>query len=120
MSVERRAAGWMARAAWILATLLAAVPLLSIFYQPVGWGPRLCVGALALIAAWSPFNGLLVLAGLGPFAATILVLTRTGSASVVSSGQRANASEMVVTGGRACSAAPTRWADQSKAARIRG
>jgi len=82
MSVERRAAGWMARAAWILATLLAAVPLLSIFYQPVGWGPRLCVGALALIAAWSPFNGLLVLAGLGPFAATILVLTRTGSASL--------------------------------------
>ena len=82
MSVERRAARLMARTAWIVATLLAAVPLLSIFYQPVGWGPRLGVGALALVAAWSPFNGVLVLAGLGPFAATILVLTRTGSAPV--------------------------------------
>jgi hypothetical protein len=80
MSVERRAARPMARTAWILATLLAAVPLLSIFYQPVGSGPRLAVGALALVAAWSPFNGVLTLAGLGPFAATILVLTRTGSA----------------------------------------
>jgi hypothetical protein len=82
MSVERRAARPMARTAWSLATLLAAVPLLSIFYQPVGWGPRLGVGALALVAAWNPFNGLLILAGLGPFAATILVLTRTGSAAL--------------------------------------
>jgi hypothetical protein len=80
MRVDRPAARPLARMAWILATLLATAPLLSIFYQPVGWGPRLCVGVLALVAAWSPFNGLLILAGLGPFAATILALTRTGSA----------------------------------------
>ena len=74
MSVDRPAARPLARMAWILATLLATAPLLSIFYQPVGWGPRLCVGVLALVAAWSPFNGLLILAGLGPFAATILLV----------------------------------------------
>ena len=82
MSIEHHGSRLAARAAWILATLLATALLLSIFYQPVGWGPRLCAGALALVTAWSPFNGLLILAGLGPFAATILVLTRTGSASV--------------------------------------
>ncbi|HEU4937785.1 MAG TPA: O-antigen ligase family protein [Vicinamibacterales bacterium] len=80
MSVDRRPPQWMARTGWILAALLAAAPLLSIFYQPVGWGPRLWAVALVLVAAWSPFNGLLVLAGLGPFAATIFALTRTGSA----------------------------------------
>ena len=66
----------MARAGWILAGLLAAAPLLSIFYQPVGWGPRLCAAALFLVATWSPFSAVLVLAGLGPFAATIFALTR--------------------------------------------
>src|SRR4051812_15305361 len=80
MIVENRAARPMARAAWAMAALFASVPLLSIVYQPVGWGPRLCAGAVALVAASNPFNGLLVLAGLGPFAATILALTRTGSA----------------------------------------
>jgi O-antigen ligase len=80
MIVENRAARPMARAAWAMAALFASVPLLSIVYQPVGWGPRLCAGAVALVAASNPFNGLLILAGLGPFAATILALTRTGSA----------------------------------------
>ena len=51
MGVDRAAARPLARTAWILAALLAAAPLLSIFYQPVGWEPRLCAGALALIAA---------------------------------------------------------------------
>ena len=82
MTVERPGARQALRAAWILATILTAAPLVSLFYQPVGWGPRVVVAAVALTAAWRPFNGLLLLAGLGPLAATILALTRTGAASL--------------------------------------
>jgi len=82
MTGERHGARQAARVAWILATIVTAAPLVSLFYQPVGWGPRVVVAAVVVTAAWHPFNALLLLAGLGPFAATILALTRTGTASL--------------------------------------
>jgi hypothetical protein len=80
MSVERGGARLIHRAAWLLATTLIAAPLTSIFHQPVGWGPRLVVIGLAVTAAFRPFDAWLMFSGLGPFAATILALTRSGLA----------------------------------------
>jgi hypothetical protein len=82
MTVERQGARLMVRAAWTLATILTAAPLLSIFHQAIGWGPGVVAMALAAIAALRPFEALLILSGLGPFAATILALTRSGSATL--------------------------------------
>jgi len=82
MGIEQQGSRLVARAAWILATVLTVAPLFSIFQQPVGWGPRVAVTALAVTAAWRPFAALLILSGLGPFAATILVLLRSGPAPV--------------------------------------
>jgi O-antigen ligase len=62
--------------------LVAAAPLVSIFSQPVGWGPRVVIVVLVVLSAVSPFDSLLTLSSLGPFAATILALTRTGSVPV--------------------------------------
>ncbi len=82
MGIEQQGSRLVARAAWILATVLAVAPLSSIFQQPVGWEPRVAATALAVTAAWRPFAALLILSGLGPFAATILVLLRSGAAPV--------------------------------------
>ena len=72
--------GPVVRTAWILAAALAGLCLLSIFHQPVGWGPRLIVTALAVGAAFRPFDALIVVTGLGPLAAALFELTRMGSA----------------------------------------
>ncbi len=66
----------IARTAWILAAILTASTFLSIYRQPVGWLPGLFVTGLALGAAFSPYDALLVLAGLGPLSATIFALLR--------------------------------------------
>jgi O-antigen ligase len=64
------------RAVWLSGAALAAVCLLSIYYQPVGWGPPLIVTALALLAAFRPYVALLVAAGVGPLGAVVLGATR--------------------------------------------
>jgi hypothetical protein len=79
MSLEGHGPSWMTRAAWTVAVIFTAAPLFSIVHQPVGWGPRILVTALTITAAARPFDALLLLAGLSPFAATILALTRAGS-----------------------------------------
>lgn len=82
MDAENNGSPLMARAAWMLAAILAGLCFLSIYHQPVGWGPPLVVTALALGAASRPYDALLVLAGLGPLAAAVFGLTRTGSVSL--------------------------------------
>ena len=82
MGAEHDGPQLMERAAWMLAAFIAGVCFLSIYHQPVGWGPPLVVTALAVGAASRPYDALLVLAGLGPLAATIFALTRTGSVSL--------------------------------------
>src|SRR6476646_3143889 len=79
MIVERQDARPVVRAAWILATFLTAAPLFSIFHLAAGWVPGVLAMALAITAALRPFDALLILIGLGPFAATVLALTRPGS-----------------------------------------
>ena len=79
MIVERQDARPVVRAAWILATILTAAPLFSIFHLAAGWVPGALAMALAILAALRPFDALLILIGLGPFAATVLALTRSGS-----------------------------------------
>ena len=68
---------WAVRTVWIVSALLGGLFLLSIYHQPVGWGPRLIVTALALGAAFRPYDALIALAGLGPLAAALYGLTRT-------------------------------------------
>jgi len=82
VDLEGQGPSLVTRAAWIVAVIFTAAPLFSIFHQPVGWGPRIIVTALTITAAARPFDALLLLAGLSPFAATILALTRVGSAPV--------------------------------------
>jgi hypothetical protein len=82
MDAEHERSRLMERAAWMLAAVLAGLCFLSIYHQPVGWGPPLVVTALALGAASRPYDALLVLAGLGPLAAAVFGLTRTGSLSL--------------------------------------
>lgn len=77
MGIAHHGSRLIARTAWILATILAASTFLSIYRQPVGWLPGIVVTGLALGAACSPYNGLLVIAGLGPLSATIFALLRT-------------------------------------------
>ena len=69
----------LVRAGWILAAVLAGLCLVSILYQPVGWGPRLIVAALAVGAAFAPDRSLIVLAGIGPLSAALFGLSRTNS-----------------------------------------
>lgn len=62
MGAEHEGTRLMERAAWMLAAVLAGLCLVSIYHQPVGWGPLLVVTALALGAACRPYDALLVLA----------------------------------------------------------
>ena len=64
------------RTVWLLGAGLAAVCLLSIYHQPVGWGPPLIVAALAVVAVFRPFYALLVTAGVGPLSAALFGATR--------------------------------------------
>src|SRR5881397_3834763 len=82
MDAENDGTRLMKRVAWMLAAVLAGLCFLSIYHQPVGWGPPLVVTALALGAASRPYDALLVLAGLGPLAAAVFGLTRTGAVSL--------------------------------------
>ena len=52
--------------------LFTASTFLSIYHQPVGWLPGIALTGLALVAAFNPYNALLVIAALGPLSATIL------------------------------------------------
>ncbi len=70
------------RVAWVLGAVLAAICLMSLFYQPVGWGPRLLVVALALAAAIRPYHALLIIAVLGPLATTTFGILRAGPVPV--------------------------------------
>ena len=76
MGIAHHGSRLIARTAWILATILAASTFLSIYRQPVGWLPGIAVTGLALGAAFSPYNALLVIAGLGPLSATVFALLR--------------------------------------------
>ncbi len=77
MGIAHHGSRLIARTAWILATILAASTFLSIYRQPVGWLPGIVVTGLALGAAFSPYNALLVIAGLGSLSASIFALLRT-------------------------------------------
>ncbi len=87
--IENTMDGWMrialvgsrllVRVAWILATVLTASTVLSIYHLPVGWLPAIAVSALALGAAFSSYNALLVIAGLGPLSASMFGLLRNSS-----------------------------------------
>jgi len=76
MGIAHYGSRLIARTAWILAAILTASTFLSIYRQPVGWLPGLVVTGLALGAACSSYNALLVLAGLAPLSATIFALLR--------------------------------------------
>ncbi len=64
----------VARASWVLVTLVATLLLQSIYHQPVGWAPGSSVAALALFAALRPFQAVLLLGALCPLAGIIFVL----------------------------------------------
>jgi O-antigen ligase len=64
----------VARASWVLVALVAALLLQSIYHQPVGWAPGSAVAALAVFAAFRPFQAVLLLGALGPLAGIIFVL----------------------------------------------
>jgi hypothetical protein len=70
------------RAIWLSGAALAALCLLSIYFQPVGWGPPLILTALALLAAFRPYAALLVVAGVGPLGAVVLGATRAAPITV--------------------------------------
>ena len=66
------------RAGWAFAALLAGLCLQSIYHEHVGLGPMLGASAFALVAAFRPFDALLLLAALGPLAKMVFLLTKNG------------------------------------------
>ena len=72
----------MRRTGWTLVSLCALLLLHTIWYHPVGGTPALLAAALAILAAARPFDALLVVAGIGPLATILLILTRSGSADL--------------------------------------
>jgi O-antigen ligase len=70
------------RLGWSSVSACALVLLLSISFQPVGPLPGIVAAALAIATAARPFDGLLMLAGIGPLATILLVVTRSGSADL--------------------------------------
>lgn len=60
------------RAGWATACVLAAALLQSYFQQPVSPVAAAAVLAGVVLTAWRPFEGLLLLAGLGPLSAVLL------------------------------------------------
>lgn len=66
--------GLLRRSGWTLLCVCAAVLLQSAFHQPVGFLVQgICV-ALVVVAALRPFDGLLLLASLGPLSTAIFLL----------------------------------------------
>jgi len=76
---SRARAEWARRVLWTSAALLFTAPLVSIFYQPVGWIPVALVVGIALLAAVRPFGAVLVVAGLGPLAIAVFLAVRDGT-----------------------------------------
>jgi hypothetical protein len=59
--------------------IVAGVCFQSIYHQPVNALTSAVLTALALASAWSPLNGLLFLAGLGPIAALLAIVIHAPS-----------------------------------------
>ncbi len=76
MSIAGPGSRLITRTAWLLATIFTTSTFVSIYHQPVGWLPGIFLTGLALVAAVNSYNGLLVIAGLGPLSATVYALLR--------------------------------------------